>query len=137
MLNRAELIGNLGGKPEIKYTNDGRAVCNFSMATTEIFTSGEDREKKEFTEWHRIVAFGRLGEICSEYLDKGSRIYLEGRIQTREYTGEHGERRWSTSIVANNMKMLDRKNRRYEGAPVDDYEPAPKGRSAPADDIPF
>ena len=101
-INKAILVGYLGRDPEIRYTHSGTAVANFTMATTERV--GQDREER--TEWHRIVAFGRLAEICGEYLSKGRQVYIEGRIQTREWEDRDGNKRTTTEIVANNMQML-------------------------------
>ncbi len=103
-LNKATLIGNLGKDPEIRYTPSGMAVANFSLATTENWTKDGQRESR--TEWHRIVAFGRLAEICGEYLSKGKQIYIEGKIQTREWEDKDGNKKYTTEIVANQMQML-------------------------------
>ena len=103
-VNKAILVGNLGKDPEIRYTPAGLAVANFSLATSEKV--GQDREEK--TEWHNIVAFGRLAEICGEYLAKGKQVYIEGRIQTREWQDRDGNKRRTTEIVANQMVMLGR-----------------------------
>ncbi len=103
-LNKALLIGHLGKDPEIRYTPSGMAVANFSLATTENWTKDGQRESR--TEWHRIVAFGRLAEICGEYLSKGKQIYVEGKIQTREWEDKDGNKRYTTEIVANQMQML-------------------------------
>ncbi|MCK4839025.1 MAG: single-stranded DNA-binding protein, partial [Desulfobulbaceae bacterium] len=98
MINKAILIGNLGADPEVRYTQSGAAIANFNLATTESWT--KDGKKEEKTEWHRIVAFARLGEICGEYLAKGSRVYIEGRIQTRQWDDKDGNKRYTTEIVA-------------------------------------
>src|SRR6056297_716519 len=108
-LNKAILIGRLGKDPEIRYTQDGRAVTSFTIATNEEWKDKNTGEKKERTEWHRIVAFGRLGEICGEYLSKGKLVYLEGRLQTRSYE-QDGVTKYTTEIVANDMQMLDSKS---------------------------
>ncbi|MFP4476381.1 MAG: single-stranded DNA-binding protein [Desulfatibacillaceae bacterium] len=107
-LNKAMIIGHLGRDPEVRFTQSGMAVANFTVATTERF-KGEER-----TEWHKIVAFGKLAEICGDYLHKGKQVYIEGRIQTREWEDKEGNRRWTTEIVANEMQMLSPKG---EGAP--------------------
>lgn len=104
-VNKAILIGNLGSDPEIRYTSSGTAVANFSIATTERWNT-QGGEKEERTEWHRIVAFGRLGEICGEYLSKGKPVYIEGRIQTRSWDDRDGNKRTTTEIVASSMQML-------------------------------
>ncbi len=104
-VNKVILLGNLGSEPELKYTPSGKAVANFSLATTEQWTK-KDGEKDEKTEWHRIVAWDRLGEICGEYLHKGKQVYIEGRIQTRTWEDREGNKRYTTEIVAHTMKML-------------------------------
>ena len=104
-VNRAILIGRIGRDPEIKYTPGGTAVANFSIATNEKWTDKESGEKKERTEWHKIVAWGRLGEICGEYLKQGKQVYIEGRIQTRSWDKD-GVKKYITEIIAHNMTML-------------------------------
>lgn len=105
MINKAILIGNLGRDPEMRYTQSGTPVCNFSIATTENY---QDRSgnRQERTEWHNIVTWSKLAEICNQYLSKGRQVYIEGRIQTREWTDKDGNTRRTTEIVANEMKML-------------------------------
>ena len=104
-VNKVILIGNLGRDPEIRYTKSGQAVASFSLATTEKWKN-KDGEREEKTEWHRIVAWGRLGEICGEYLTKGKQAYIEGRLQTRDWEDKDGNKRTTTEIVASNMVML-------------------------------
>lgn len=104
-INKVILIGNLGRDPEIRYTSNGTAVANFSLATSENWTN-KDGEKETRTEWHRIVAWGRLGEICGEYLSKGKSVYIEGRIQTREWDDAGGNKRQVKEIIAQQMQML-------------------------------
>lgn len=99
------LIGNLGRDPEIRYTTGGQAVANFTLATTEKYTN-KAGEKQEDTEWHRIVAWGRLAEICGEYLSKGRMVYIEGSIKTRSWEDKEGNTKYTTEIVARNMQML-------------------------------
>lgn len=115
MLNKAMLIGRLGRDPEIRYTPDGSAVANFSIATTLSWNDRNSGEKREITEWHRIVAFRRLGEVCGQYLQKGKLVYIEGRIQTREWQDRDGNRRFTTEIVASDMQMLSPKGESYGG----------------------
>ena len=105
MINKVILIGNLGADPEIRYSQTGTPVATFSVATTEVWKK-QDGSKEEQTEWHRIVAFKRLAEICGEYLSKGSRVYIEGRLQTRKWEDRDGNKRYTTEIVARDMKML-------------------------------
>jgi single-strand DNA-binding protein len=105
MINKVLLIGNLGADPEIRYTQNGTPVATFSLATTER-RKGQDGQVQELTEWHRIVAWQRLAEICGEYLSKGSKVYIEGRLQTRKWKDQSGNDRYTTEIVAREMKML-------------------------------
>lgn len=105
MINKVILIGNLGADPEIRYTQNGTPVATFSLATTER-RKGQDGQLQEMTEWHRIVAWQRLAEICGEYLSKGSKVYIEGRLQTRKWKDQGGNDRYTTEIVAREMKML-------------------------------
>jgi single-strand DNA-binding protein len=104
-VNKVILVGNLGADPEVKYLPNGTTVANFRIATSENRTS-RSGEKTKVTEWHRIVAFGRLAEICGQYLNKGKQVYIEGRIQTRSWEDKDGNRRSSTEIIANQMQML-------------------------------
>lgn len=106
-INKAILIGNLGGDPEVRYMPSGGAVANFTVATADTWKDKQSGEQKEKTEWHRVAAFNRLGEICGEYLKKGSKVYIEGRIQTRKWQGNDGQDRYTTEIIANEMQMLD------------------------------
>ncbi|MFO8155257.1 MAG: single-stranded DNA-binding protein [Pseudomonadota bacterium] len=106
-INKAIIIGNLGADPEIRYTQNGAAVANINVATTESWKDKQSGEQRENTEWHRVVMFGRLGEIAGEYLKKGSKVYIEGRLQTRKWQGQDGQDRYTTEIVANDMQMLD------------------------------
>ena len=138
-LNKAILIGNLGKDPEVRYTPSGVAMATFSIATSETWTN-KDGEKETRTEWHRIVAFRKLAEICGEYLSKGKQVYIEGRIQTREWEDQNGNKRYTTEILANQMLMLGSRDAsdtgRLEGPPVPEYPGAPA--SGPDDDdIPF
>ena len=129
MVNKAILIGNLGGDPEVRYTQSGSAVANFTVATTEKWKD-QQGQQQEKTEWHRIVAFARLGEICGEYLSKGSKVYVEGRIQTRDWTDKEGVKRYTTEIVAREMKMLGGKQDNSDGG-QESQEPPMGG------DVPF
>jgi len=117
-VNKAILIGNLGSDPEVRYTPSGTPVASFNIATNEKWTDKSSGEKKERTEWHKIVAWGRLGEICGEYLSKGKQIYIEGRIQTRSWDDRDGIKRYTTEIVAQNMTML---GGRGEGRPQSNF----------------
>ena len=144
MFNKAILIGRLGRDPEVRYTTSGTAVADFSVATNEIWTD-QSGERQERTEWHRIVVWRRLAEICEKYLRKGSLVMIEGRIQTREWDDRDGNRRRTTEIVALGMKMLDSRTDRMGGGPPAD-RPARRSStpSQPSqeveitdDDIPF
>ncbi|QMU56565.1 MAG: single-stranded DNA-binding protein [Candidatus Mycalebacterium zealandia] len=104
-VNKATVIGNVGSDPEMKYTGSGQAVANFSVATNESWTS-KDGEKRERTEWHRIVAWGRLAEICGQYLSKGKPVYIEGSIRTRTWEDKEGNTRYTTEIHAKEMQFL-------------------------------
>lgn len=109
MVNKAILIGNLGTDPETRYTQGGTAVTSFSMATTDK-RKGQDGQVQDHTEWHRIVAWGRLAEICGEYLAKGSKVYVEGKLQTRKWKDQQGVEKYTTEIVIFEMKMLSPRN---------------------------
>ena len=128
-VNKVILIGRLGADPEIRYTPNGSAVATFRIATSENWTN-KDGEREERTEWHRIVAFGRLGEICGEYLSKGKQVYIEGRLQTRSWEDRDGIKRWVTEIVATNMQMLGSPPQPGEEPPVSETEPS-------EEDVPF
>jgi single-strand DNA-binding protein len=104
-VNKVILIGNLGADPEVKFLSNGTTVANFRMATSENRLN-KAGEKTTITEWHRIVAFGRLAEICKEYLNKGKQVYVEGKIRTRSWEDKDGNKRFTTEIVANQMQML-------------------------------
>ncbi|MGH9436077.1 MAG: single-stranded DNA-binding protein [Terriglobia bacterium] len=146
-VNKAILIGNLGADPEMRYTQSGRAVANLRIATSTRWRDRESGEQQERTEWHRVVLFGKLGEIAGEYLKKGSQVYLEGRIQTRKWQGQDGQDRYTTEIVANEMQMLGGRGGDGGGrATADDsgsydsatQEPGPASVGAlEDDDIPF
>jgi single-strand DNA-binding protein len=152
-LNKVLLLGNLGKDPEVRYTSSGRAVATFTIATSQQWRD-QDGNDQERTEWHRVVAWGRLGEICGEYLSKGKQVFIEGRIQSREWEDQEGNKRTTVEIIANDMIMLgggspsqsrnsgesqkrqtssqsrgpDRGGKREEGR----FQPPP-----PEDDIPF
>ncbi len=138
-VNKAILVGNLGADPEMRYTPSGTAVANFNIATSET-RKNKEGEKEIQTEWHKIVAFGRLAEICGEYLSKGKQVYVEGRIQNRNWEDRDGNKRYTTEIIINTMQMLGSR----EGARTDAGQGAPQGgppdTDAPAadiEDVPF
>ncbi len=137
-VNKVILIGNLGRDPEVRYAQSGTPIANFSIATNETWNN-RDGQREERTEWHRIVAFGKLAEICQQYLKRGKQVYIEGRLQTRTWEDKDGNKRSTTEIVATNMTMLGRAG----DVPSDGFAPpiqdGPSGQDAgpPDDDIPF
>jgi single-strand DNA-binding protein len=143
-VNKAIIVGTLGQDPEVRYTANGGAVANISVATNETWRDKATGENQERTEWHRIVMFGRLAEIAQQYLKKGSQAYFEGRIQTRKWQDQSGNDRYSTEIVANEMQMLG--GRGGGGAPMDSPgasqgqsqgQSQSQSRPAPADTAPM
>lgn len=106
-INKVILIGNLGADPEVRYMPSGSAVTNVTLATSEGWKDKQTNEQHEKTEWHRVVFFNRLAEIAGEFLKKGSKIYIEGRLQTRKWQDKNGQERYTTEIIANEMQMLD------------------------------
>ncbi len=105
-VNKVILVGNLGADPETRYTANGGAITNIRLATSENWKDKQNGENQERTEWHRVVLFGKLGEIAGEYLKKGRQVYIEGSLRTNKYTDKEGVERYSTDIVANEMQML-------------------------------
>lgn len=146
-VNKVILIGNLGQDPEVRYLPNGGAVCNISVATSETWKDKNTGEQQERTEWHRVVMFRRLAEIAGEYLKKGSKVYLEGKLQTRKWQDQQGQDRYTTEVVADEMQMLDSRSggsADFGGASTRSSAPAskPAGQPAPVDngfedDIPF
>ena len=126
-VNKVILIGNLGKDPEMRYSPNGGAVANITIATSESWKDKTSGEKQEKTEWHRVVFFGRLAEIVGEYLKKGSQIYVEGRLQTRKWQDKEGKDRYTTEIVANEMQMLG--SREGRGAPSEFDQSGDEGQS--------
>ena len=124
-LNRAQLIGHLGNDPETKYTQGGSAVTNISVATSERWTDKQTGEQQERTEWHRVVFFGKLAEIAGEYLRKGAQVFIEGRIQTDKWTDQEGVERYTTKIIADELKMLGKRE-------ANDNAPRQQGQSRQA-----
>ena len=139
-INKVILIGRLGQDPEVRYTPSGVAVANFSIATSEEWTDKDSGEKKERTEWHRIVAWRRLGEICGEYLSKGRQVYVEGRLQTRSWDDRDGNKRYTTEIVASDVQFLGSRDMGDGGRPSGGMGGGFQGAPGPGpedDDIPF
>ncbi|WP_336579302.1 single-stranded DNA-binding protein [Alcaligenes sp. CHO6] len=127
-VNKVILVGNLGRDPEVRYSAEGAAICNISIATTSQWKDRTSGEKREETEWHRVVFYNRLAEIAGEYLRKGRPVYVEGRLRTRKWTGQDGQERFTTEIIAEEMQMLGggRGSEDVSGAP----EPQPQGKPA-------
>jgi single-strand DNA-binding protein len=137
-VNKVILIGHLGADPEVKYTPSGVAVATFRVATTERWKDKNSGETQDRTEWHRIVAWRRLGEIVGEYLHKGRQVYIEGRLQTRSWQDQDGNKRWTTEIVAQNLQMLGPGGSKGDGTSEKDYSPPiEEPINVPEDDIPF
>lgn len=147
-VNKVILIGNLGKDPEVRYSPNGGAIANITLATSESWKDKNTGEQVDKTEWHRIVFFRRLAEVVGEYLKKGSKVYIEGKLQTRKWQDKDGQDRYTTEIVANEMQMLDSRGGSAEfsqAAPAANKAPAPassgSGDSMPPmdfdDDIPF
>ena len=149
-VNKVILLGNLGKDPEIKYMPNGNAVANITLATSETWNDKNSGEKQEKTEWHRVVFFGKLAEIVGQYLKKGSKIYVEGKLQTRKWQGQDGQDRYTTEVVVDiggTMQMLDSRGGEGGYAPAQQAAPAQQRapqQAAPAmvddgfdDDIPF
>ena len=140
-INKAILVGRLGSDPEVRYTPSGVAVANFNIATSEEWKDKDSGEKKERTEWHRIVAWSKLGEICGEYLSKGRQVYIEGRIQTRSWEDRDGNKRYTTEIVATDVQFLGGRDagsgaRAAGGGAASDFQGSPI-QAPDDDDIPF
>lgn len=150
-LNKAMIIGRLGADPDVRYTQSNTAVATMNVATNERYTDSNG-EKKERTEWHRVVAWGRLAEICQQYVKKGSLVYFEGPIQTREWEDKEGQKRYTTEVKALTMQMLDSRDGNgsmdYASSGQTSSKPASKSNAAAAveldqdfddmnDDLPF
>jgi len=131
-INKVILVGNLGNDPEVRYTPSGGAVANITIATSESWKDKNTGQKTEKTEWHRVVMFNRLGEIAGEYLKKGSKVYIEGKLQTRKWQDKSGVDRYTTEIVANEMQMLDSR----AGGAGDFSRPTASNQAAPNQSAP-
>ena len=144
-INKVILVGTLGADPDTRYTPSNAAVTNLSIATNESWKDKQSGEQKEKTEWHRVVMFNRLAEIATEYLRKGSQVYIEGKIQTRKWEDKEGKDRWTTEIVANEMQMLGSRSSGGNSAPSSPEGSSSNTTSTPEkqgsddfdDDIPF
>lgn len=135
-INKVILIGNLGKDPEVRYSPSGGAIANLTLATSESWKDKNTGEKVEKTEWHRVVAFKRTAEIMGEYLKKGSKVYIEGKLQTRKWQDKEGKDRYTTEVVANDMQMLDSRGSTQQETPQQAASPAPQPEILD-DDIPF
>ena len=141
-VNKVILVGNLGQKPEMRYTATQTAVANLSIATTESWKDKESGENRDKTEWHRVVFFGNLAEIAEKYLDKGSSVYVEGKIQTRKWQDKDGNDRWTTEVLGNQLTMLGSRGTQEQSSDTNNSSdtPFPEDDSGPGltdDDIPF
>jgi|TARA_Y200000002_G_scaffold205964_1_gene169906 single-strand DNA-binding protein len=138
-VNKVILVGNLGQKPEMRYTATQSAVANLSIATTESWKDKESGEMRDKTEWHRVVYFGKLAEIVEKYLDKGSSVYIEGKLQTRKWQDKSGADRWTTEIVGNELTMLGSRSSNNAQAQTESETPFSDESSSELtdDDIPF
>ncbi|SVD90996.1 uncharacterized protein METZ01_LOCUS443850 [marine metagenome] len=144
-VNKVILIGNLGADPEVRYTPDGAPVANFNLATSESWNDRTSGEKQERTEWHRLVVWRKLAEIAGQYLKKGSKIYIEGKLQTRSWEDQSGQKRYTTEVVVNELQMLDSRGEGGGGGGISrDPGPAAQAESGPPpaaaaeeDDLPF
>jgi single-strand DNA-binding protein len=134
-VNKVILIGNLGADPDVRYSSTGTAVTNFRIATSENWTN-KDGERETRTEWHRVVAFGKLAEICAEYLNKGKQVYVEGRLRSRSWEDKEGNKKWTTEVVANNVVMLGAAGDQFKETGGEPTEGPPEPTQQ-EDDIPF
>ena len=153
-INKVILVGNLGAKPEIKYASNGNAISNLSVATSESWTDKSTGQKQERTEWHRVSLFGKVAEIAGQYLDKGSKVYVEGKLQTRKWQDQNGQDRYTTEVVVSGfngtLQMLDRRDDMNSNSATQTSQPQSQAAPEPApaaitpvapdefeDDIPF
>ena len=138
-VNRVILIGNIGKDPETRYSAEGSAITNVSLATSESWKDKQTGEQKEKTEWHRVVFFGKLAEIAGQYLKKGSQVYVEGQLRTRKWQGQDGKDNYTTEIVADQMQMLGGLPREQRDASPGNQATSsvPQDTAAFDDDVPF
>lgn len=137
-VNKVILLGNLGSDPELRYTPSGVAVANFNLATNERWPD-KDGNMQEKTEWHRIVCWRKLAEIAGEYLKKGSPVYLEGKLQTRNWEDQNGVKRYQTEVIASNLQMLGRRGE-GDSSPAENFsenEMPPENKNEAENDLPF
>ena len=132
-INKVILIGNLGQDPEVRFTPSGAAVANLNLATTDTWMDRQSGQRQERTEWHRVVMFNKTAEIAQQYLKKGSKVYIEGRLQTRKWQDQSGQDRYSTEIVANDMQMLDGRSGDFQGGSApQNYDQNSSAQNIPA-----
>lgn len=131
MLNQTQVIGHLGRDPEVRYSPGGDAIASFSVAATEKWKDKASGETQEHTEWFRCVAYGRLGEVCGEYLKKGAQVFVQGKLRTRAYQGRDGEERKTTELIVGDMKMLGGRGDRQAGGDAPAERQAAKPAAAP------
>ena len=141
-VNKVILVGNLGQKPEIRYTKDSKPIASFSIATSESWKDKTTGDMVEKTEWHNVTFFGRIAEVAEQYLDKGSKVFVEGKLQTDKWEDENGNKRSATKIIGNNMQMLDSRGANSsssfdESSSTQNEAPASQEGSFSEEDIPF
>ena len=141
-VNKVILVGNLGQKPEIRYTKDSKPIASFSIATSESWKDKTTGDMVEKTEWHNVTFFGRIAEVAEQYLDKGSKVFVEGKLQTDKWEDENGNKRSATKIIGNNMQMLDSRGSNNsssfdESSTVQNEAPASQEGSFSEEDTPF
>ena len=141
-VNKVILVGNLGQKPEIRYTKDSKPIASFSVATSESWKDKTTGDMVEKTEWHNVTFFGRIAEVAEQYLDKGSKVFVEGKLQTDKWEDENGNKRSATKIIGNNMQMLDSRGSNNsssfdESSSAQNEAPASQEGSFSEEDIPF
>ena len=135
-VNKVILIGRLGRDPESRVTTSGKSVCTFSFATNRI-SKNEQGEKVEETEWHSIVAYGQVADICAKYLKKGGQAYIEGSLRTREFTGKDNVRRWKTEVIVHSIQIVDYARADQATAPAPAQRPTATAAQPSPDEIPF
>jgi single-strand DNA-binding protein len=136
-LNKVQLIGNCGKDPELRYSTQGKAICNVSLATSSSWKDKNSGERMEETEWHRVVFFDRLAEIAGEYIKKGRSVYVEGRLKTRKWTDKDGVEKYSTEVMADQLQLLGGKEEGSAQAPAPKQKAAAAPKFDDTDDIPF
>lgn len=148
-VNKVIIVGNLGSKPEMRTFQNGNTIATFSIATSESWTDKQTGEKRELTEWHNIVLNGRLAEIADQYLDKGSKVYIEGKLKTEKWTDKNGVERYTTKIIGNSLQMLSSRDSEQaeqkpqksakspQAKPQNQYPMTPDEQADFDDDIPF